>query len=80
MCIRDRQLVIDKAKTAGLDLSLPFHNLDSDVQSDGLALRDRFEQNSDQNVRYQILMNQDTFQYIVTTKIYNCLLYTSRCV
>jgi len=65
------QLVIDKAKTAGLDLSLPFHNLDSDVQSDGLALRDRFEQNSDQNVRYQILMNQDTFQYIVTTKIYN---------
>jgi hypothetical protein len=65
------QLVIDQAKKQGLDLSLPFHNLDSDVQSDGLALRDRFEQNSDQNVRYQILMNQDTFQYIVTTKIYN---------
>jgi hypothetical protein len=65
------QVVIDLAKKAGLDLNLPFHNLDSDVQSDGLALRDKFEQNFYQNVRYQILMNQDTFQYILNNKLYN---------
>jgi hypothetical protein len=61
------QFVIDEAKKQGLDLSLPFHNLDSEVQSDGLALRDDFNQ----NVRYQILMNQDTFQYVLANKLYN---------
>jgi hypothetical protein len=59
--------VIALAQKAGLNTNLPFHNLDSDVQSDGLALRDKFNQ----NVRYQILMNQDTFTYIVNNGIYN---------
>ena len=59
--------VIAQAQKEGLNTNLPFHNLDSDVQSDGLALRDKF----DQNVRYQILMNQDTFSYIVNNGIYN---------
>lgn len=61
------QAVIAIAKQQGLNTNLPFHNLDSDVQSDGLALRDNFQQ----NVRYQILMNQDTFDYIVQHKVYN---------
>jgi hypothetical protein len=61
------QAVIAIAKQQGLNTNLPFHNLDSDVQSDGLALRDNFHQ----NVRYQILMNQDTFDYIVQHKVYN---------
>ena len=59
--------VIAQAQKEGLNTNLPFHNLDSDVQSDGLALRDKFNQ----NVRYQILMNQDTFSYIVNNGIYN---------
>jgi hypothetical protein len=59
--------VIAEAQKLGLNTNLPFHNLDSDVQSDGLALRDKFNQ----NVRYQILMNQDTFTYIVDNGIYN---------
>ena len=59
--------VIAQAQKEGLNTNLPFHNLDSDVQSDGLALRDKFNQ----NVRYQILMNQDTFSYIVNNSIYN---------
>jgi hypothetical protein len=59
--------VIAQAKAQGLNTNLPFHNLDSEVQSDGLALRDNFNQ----NVRYQILMNQDTFNYVLTSKIYN---------
>jgi hypothetical protein len=59
--------VIAQAQKEGLNTNLPFHNLDSDVQSDGLALRDKFNQ----NVRYQILMNQDTFTYIVNNGIYN---------
>jgi mono/diheme cytochrome c family protein len=61
------QAVIAAARQQGLNTNLPFHNLDSDVQSDGLALRDNFHH----NVRYQILMNQDTFNYILQTKVYN---------
>jgi hypothetical protein len=59
--------VIAQAQKDGLNTNLPFHNLDSDVQSDGLALRDKFNQ----NVRYQILMNEDTFSYILSNGIYN---------
>ncbi len=61
------QAVIAQAQKMGLNTNLPFHNLDSDLQVDGLALRDNFNQ----NVRYQLLMNQDTFQYIVSNGIYN---------
>ena len=59
--------VIALAQKAGLNTNLPFHNLDSDVQVDGLALRDVFNR----NIRYQLLMNQDTFSYIVGNGIYN---------
>jgi hypothetical protein len=59
--------VIAQAQKQGLNTSLPFHNLDSDVQVDGLALRDAFAQ----NVRYELLMSQDTFEYIVSNGIYN---------
>jgi hypothetical protein len=59
--------VMALAQKEGLNTNLPFHNLDSDVQVDGLALRDAFNQ----NVRYQLLMNQDTFTYIVDNGIYN---------
>jgi hypothetical protein len=59
--------VIAAAQKQGLNTNLPFHNLDSDLQVDGLALRDNFNQ----NVRYQLLMNQDTFEYIVSNGIYN---------
>jgi hypothetical protein len=59
--------VIAQAQKDGLNTNLPFHNLDSDVQSDGLALRDKFNQ----NVRYQIIMNEDTFGYILSNGIYN---------
>jgi hypothetical protein len=59
--------VIAEAQKQRLNTNLPFHNLDTDVQVDGLALRDKFNQ----NVRYQLLMNQDTFEYIVSNGIYN---------
>jgi hypothetical protein len=59
--------VIAQAQKLGLNTNLPFHNLDSNVQSDGLALRDKFNQ----SVRYQILMNQGAFTYIVNNGIYN---------
>ena len=59
--------MIAQAQKDGLNTNLPFHNLDSDVQSDGLPLRDKFNQ----NVRYQILMNEDTFGYILSNGIYN---------
>lgn len=59
--------VIAAAQKQGLNTNLPFHNLDSDLQVDGLALRDNFNQ----NVRYQLLMNQDTFEYVVSNGIYN---------
>jgi hypothetical protein len=62
--------VIAQAQKDGLNTNLPFHNLDSDVQSDGLALRDRLGAPA-QNVRYEISMNQDMFSYILSNGIYN---------
>jgi len=68
------QAVIARAQQMRLDTNLPFHNLDSDVQVDGLALRDNIDPKIRPvraNLRYQLLMNQDTFQYIVSNGIYN---------
>ena len=59
--------VVAQARAQGLDMSKPFHNLDAEIQVDGLALRDVFRH----NVRYQLLMNEDTFDYIVASEIYN---------
>jgi hypothetical protein len=61
--------VITQARQQGLNTNLPFHNLDSEVQVDGLALRDKLT--PAQNVRYQLLMNQDTFQYVYENGLYN---------
>jgi len=59
--------VVEEAKKQGLDLTRPFHNLDTDVQVDGLTLRDVYRQ----DVRYQLLMNRGTFDYILATGVYN---------
>jgi hypothetical protein len=61
--------VITQARQQGLNTNLPFHNLDSEVQVDGLALRDKLT--PAQNVRYQLLMNPDTFQYVYDNGLYN---------
>jgi len=71
------EAVIKLAQQLRLDLNLPFHNLDSDVQSDGLALRDKLKHpgpgtlKHNENVRYQILMNADAFNYVLDNGIYN---------
>ena len=59
--------VVKQAKAQGLDLDKPFHNLDTEIQVDGLTLADGFGQ----NVRYQLLMNQETFDYILDHGFYN---------
>jgi hypothetical protein len=59
--------VLNAAKQQGLDLNKPFHNLDTAIQVDGLTLSDTFRQ----QVRYQLLMNQDTFTYILDNGLYN---------
>lgn len=43
------------------------HNLDTDLQVDGFDLLDRWQQ----AVRYQLLMNEQAFDYIVTRQFYN---------
>lgn len=45
----------------------PRHNLDTDIQVDGRDLLDKWNQ----SVRYQLLMNQPTFDYIVSRSFYN---------
>src|SRR6185295_3027801 len=44
-----------------------WHNLDTHIQVDGLVLLDTWKQ----DVRYQLLMNQPTFDYIVQRGFYN---------
>lgn len=56
-----------KAKKLGLSTSLPFQNLASDVQADGLDLKAK----DGQLVRYNMLMNRSTFDYIYNKKLYN---------
>ena len=59
--------VVVQAEAQGLDMNKPFHNLDAELQVDGLVLRDVFRQ----DVRYQLLMNEETFNYILAKSIYN---------
>src|ERR1700742_3726155 len=44
-----------------------FHNLDTSIQVDGLTLSD----NWNQDVRYQLLMNQPAFDYVIQRGFYN---------
>ena len=44
-----------------------WHNLDTHIQVDGLVLKDVWQQ----DVRYQLLMNRPTFDYIVKRGFYN---------
>ena len=59
--------VTKQAEAMGLDMSLPFHNLDAGIQVDGLVLKDKWNT----IVRYQLLMNQPTFDYILAKGLYN---------
>ncbi len=68
------QAVLDQAKAMGMDVSRVFHNLDADLQVDGLPLEmggDSPKTPSATFVRYQLLMSEDTFNYIVDKKVYN---------
>jgi len=44
-----------------------WHNLDTSIQVDGLVLLDKWSQ----DVRYQLLMNQPAFDYIIARSFYN---------
>lgn len=66
--------VIKAATKIGMDTSKIFHNLDSNLQVDGLALEmggDSPKTKTAQLVRYQLLMSLGTFNYIVEKKVYN---------
>lgn len=59
--------VLEMAKSKGLPIDEPFHNLDEEVQVDGLSLADK----AGNPIRYQILMNDVTFDYVRTNGLYN---------
>ncbi len=68
------QAVIKQAKALGMDTKKLFHNLDSMLQVDGLALEmggNSPKTKHVQFVRYELLMSKGTFDYIVTQKVYN---------
>ncbi len=44
-----------------------WHNLDTRIQVDGLVLLDKWNH----DVRYQLLMNKDTFDYVLMREFYN---------
>ena len=62
-----QESVMEKARKMRLDMSRPFHNLDAYIQVDGLPLMDKWKN----KVRYQLLMNQHTFEYILDKGIFN---------
>lgn len=49
------------------------HNLDTDIQVDGLVLRDRFgaQPQTSRPVRYQLLMDETAFDYVILRHFYN---------
>jgi hypothetical protein len=63
-----------QAKAQGMDLSRAFHNINATQQVDGLALHMGGAVPAAQKgnpVRFQLLMGQDTFDYIVQRQVYN---------
>jgi hypothetical protein len=66
--------VVTKAKAQGMDVSGLFHNINSEQQVDGLILEMGGAAPAAQKgkaVRYQLLMQKDTFDYISQKKVYN---------
>lgn len=66
--------VIAQAQKLGLSLKRTFHNLNATQQVDGLILEmggQVPQPQQGQAVRFQLLMGQDTFNYIVQQKVYN---------
>jgi hypothetical protein len=66
--------VLTQARTLGMDLNRTFHNLNATQQVDGLALHMGGAVPASQKgnpVRFQLLMGQDTFDYIVQRQVYN---------
>ncbi len=60
--------VLEKANSLpNWPTSSVWHNLDTRIQVDGQVLRDKWNQ----DVRYQLLMNKDTFNYLVSRGFYN---------
>lgn len=68
------QAVLDAATAQGMNLNRAFHNLNAVQQVDGLILEmggSVPEQERGKPVRFQLLMSEDTFDYIVEQKVYN---------
>lgn len=66
--------VIKQATALGMDPNQIFHNLDSTQQVDGLILEMGNQvpaAQKGQPVRFQLLMGQDTFDYILDKGVYN---------
>ncbi|NWA24406.1 hypothetical protein HX870_05350 [Pseudomonas gingeri] len=66
--------VLKAAKAQGMDVTRTFHNLNATQQVDGLILEMGGavpDAQKGQPVRFQLLMGQDTFNYIVQKKVYN---------
>lgn len=64
---RPPQEVLNLAKAQGLPLDQPFHDLDEQTQVDGLVFKDKYGN----LIRYQILMNEVTFNYVRDHGLYN---------
>ena len=69
------QAVLDAATAQGMNLNRAFHNLNAVQQVDGLILEMGGtavpEQERGKPVRFQLLMSEGTFDYIVDQKVYN---------
>ncbi|MDR0279563.1 MAG: hypothetical protein LBJ37_16915 [Paucimonas sp.] len=69
------QEVLDAARAQGMNLDRAFHNLNAVQQVDGLTLEMGGKtvppEVSGQPVRFQLLMSEGTFDYIVEQKVYN---------
>ncbi|GID08265.1 hypothetical protein [Pseudomonas sp. 008] len=66
--------VLTQAKALGMDMSRTFHNLNATQQVDGLILQMGGAVPSTEKgnpVRFQLLMGQGTFDYIVQKQVYN---------
>jgi hypothetical protein len=66
--------VLVQAKKLGMDVNRTFHNLNATQQVDGLILEMGGavpDAQKGQPVRFQLLMGQDTFDYIVQKQVYN---------
>jgi len=68
------QQVIEQAEAKGLDLSQPFHNIGLIQQASGLVFKSS-EDNNNEPIRYDIAMDESTFDYINTGNPYEETLY-----